>query len=201
MSQFVSFVERILREAKEFDKPGDYQYEVPIPLREINGVPVDCFITIDLDDCTADIDIYYKYYGTCTKKWQESMFKMKLQSEEGTFITEEGTINFREEFCEKVKKVTTLKFDHFNATFTFDEIQDMTFMKEMFECANVKLDFDECVVCYKLTKSITNCDHSLCLECWGKLPASCNQCKTGRTCPACRNTRVELCEVICEECN
>ena len=58
---------------------------------------------------------------------------------------------------------------------------------------NIKKKIDECCVCYELTDNKTDCNHSLCLCCWGK-------CKKDENdgyddcinCPMCRE-EVEYC--------
>jgi len=193
---FAKYVETMIVENEE------ETCEIQLPIKKIDNIPVDCFLTLNIDSLETELKVFYKYYGTCEKSWQESMFNSFLEPAEGeSFVTKEGTINFPEEFCEKVKDVTRLKFDHYNGFLTMGEIEDPGVLKDMFACENVVLNFSECVVCYRETKTTTKCGHHLCLECWGKLPPSCDCCKTGRTCPTCRNTRIDHCKVVCEECN
>jgi len=198
---FTSYVEKMLKDVDEDDT-----CEIQLPIKEINNIPVDCILKIDLAEQSSDINIYYKFFGTADKAWQEPLINISLEPETSvedeyiTFVTKDGKINLPEEFLAKVKSITKLKFDHFHGRFTFDEIEDNSFLKEVFECENVKLDFDECMVCYRNTKNTTSCNHYLCLECWAKLPTTCNCCKTGRKCPSCRKDRIERCIVVCEEC-
>lgn len=194
---FARYVEKMLEKVE-----SDDETEIQLPISEINDVPVTCLLEVNLDEETCEVNIYYKYLGTYSGV-SEVLFTQTLEPDDEivSYVTKEGKINCPEEFAEKIKKITTLKFDHFHGNFTFGEIEDSSFLKEMFECENVKLDFDECVICYRNTKTKTNCDHHICHECWGKLPASCVSCKTGRKCPTCRNERIEHCFPFCVECN
>jgi hypothetical protein len=197
---FAKYVEKMLKNIPEGEFNGSL--DIVLPIKEIDNIPVECYIEFDLSRLTIEINVYYKYFGTTGKSCQESLSNGVLETDDKTpFFTNHGDINFPEEFAQKVKKITGLKFDHFLGKFVFGEVEDNSFLRDFFECENVKLDFDICVVCYKNTKTVTNCDHHLCLECWGKLPPSCDLCKVGRKCPTCRNEYIEHSGAFCEECN
>ena len=193
-SYFINFVEKSL---------DDGDGEIQLPIRAINNIPVTCTLNIDIELQTTDLDIYYEYVGISSKNWQEKLFNMKLipdGEDKDPFISKEGTINHAMEFIEQVKVVKLLKFDHYLGTFTLEDIEDVTPLEDMFACENVQLNFDKCVVCYRYTKMLTSCNHTLCHECWGKIPASCKSCRTGRKCPICREARIEHCTTECEDC-
>lgn len=177
---FFAHMEKIL-------KNTDDETEILIPVREINDVPVTCFLEVNLKDQTTRITIYYKCGGITESA--EILYSEAIEPRSGTFVTESGEINFPEELDEKMKEIESLKFDHFNGKLKTEPIQ----------CENVS-DF-ECVICYRDTKITTICGHSVCHECWSKLTPSCMTCKTGRKCPSCRNERIEHYTMFCDECN
>jgi len=46
--------------------------------------------------------------------------------------------------------------------------------------------FQDCCVCYDKTITLTPCNHSLCIPCWGKTPESEDDGEENRLCPVCR---------------
>jgi len=201
MAYFVTFVEKFL---------ADGTRDIVLPIRAINNIPVTCTLDIDTEDQTVELNIYYEYIGITPKNWQEKLFNLELipdgfnmelpGEDREPFISKDGIINHAAEFVEQVKIVKSLKFDHYLGTFTLEKVEDPTPLEDMFACDNIELNFDKCVVCYRHTTVFTACNHPLCHECWGKIPALCKKCKTGRKCPICREARIEHCSVECENC-
>jgi hypothetical protein len=72
------------------------------------------------------------------------------------------------------------------------------FCHEFKEIESVTLSFDECCVCYSFTKTMTNCDHSVCLECISKIrnetevDQEFNTRDDYKNCPMCRQRITRL---------
>ena len=74
-----------------------------------------------------------------------------------------------------------------------DELTTPQDMYDLLECENLKLEFDECVVCREITDSyFRECKHTICGVCCCKLTIDDGDCVD---CPICRNkTCVSSCE-------
>jgi hypothetical protein len=72
------------------------------------------------------------------------------------------------------------------------------FCHEFKEIESVTLSFDECCVCYTFTKTMTNCNHSVCLECISKIrnetdvDQEFNTHDDYKNCPMCRQRITRL---------
>jgi len=88
-----------------------------------------------------------------------------------------------DKFIERVVKhillsLKKIKIDKLNGQFTTDEptrkekkIDDMwaEFCQEYKDDEHLEMAIKECCVCFTMTKTITNCGHTVCLECISKL--------------------------------
>jgi len=66
------------------------------------------------------------------------------------------------------------------------------FCQEYKDDENIVLSINECCVCFTPTKSMTNCDHAVCLECISKLRMEQVEQGQQRSCPLCRQRLLYL---------
>jgi hypothetical protein len=66
------------------------------------------------------------------------------------------------------------------------------FCQEYKDDEHIVLSINECCVCFTPTKSMTNCDHAVCLECISKLRTEQVEQGQQRSCPLCRQRLLYL---------
>ena len=93
---------------------------------------------------------------------------------------------------ECLKVIVTVKFSKRYGKFTLRPPPTYSFCEAyaIKEEHNVVSAYKDCVVCYDKTKTLTNCQHSLCIPCWVKIEEKPiehehDDC-TARKCPICR---------------
>jgi hypothetical protein len=97
--------------------------------------------------------------------------------------------------CDLLVKLKKLVIDRLNGVFCFaspdlyaNEELMLAFISEFKDHDSIKLNIDECCVCYNPTRTITNCGHALCLECISNFPSSSLMLE----CPLCRQIVIAL---------
>jgi len=126
------------------------------------------------------------------------------QEIEQVFASEEEFIRY---VVEKVlKTLREVKIDKLNGKFVIadplphvlkTDMMMEEFCKEFKDDETIELAMNECCVCYVLTKTKTNCGHSLCLECISKLKTELHTIDMMRNvnhigCPMCRQRITSL---------
>jgi hypothetical protein len=94
---------------------------------------------------------------------------------------------------ECVPVITTIKFSKMIGRFTTIPPQTFSFCEAYGISINsgVVSVFEECAVCYDKTKTLTPCNHALCIPCWEKIketPEEDEEDYSTRKCPVCRTT-------------
>ena len=174
-------------------KGGGNNYVFPI--KEISGMKVDCvqihipnqtskdteYLRLHKDEIFIQIEtdylpdpIYFKWYPF-TKETAKDTIKNIIELLKNLKMCK-ATSYLRDKRKEKKAELTTP--------------QDMY---DLLECENLKLEFDECVVCREITNSyFRECKHTICGVCCSKLTIDDGDCVD---CPMCRN---KACVGSCE---
>ena len=86
---------------------------------------------------------------------------------------------------EKVKNnFPFMRFSVMNGVFRLGPIDSCEQMyEELRKIDNIKLDCDECCVCYRITRTKTRCNHPLCSACFQQIP---EDEEDAVNCPVCR---------------
>ena len=166
-------------------KGGGNNYVFPI--KEISGMKVDCvqihipnqtskdteYLRLHKDEIFIQIEtdylpdpIYFKWYPF-TKETAKDTIKNIIELLKNLKMCKASSY-LRDKRKEKKAELTTP--------------QDMY---DLLECENLKLEFDECVVCREITNSyFRECKHTICGVCCSKLTIDDGDCVD---CPICRN--------------
>ena len=166
-------------------KGGGNNYVFPI--KEISGMKVDCvqihipnqtskdteYLRLHKDEIFIQIEtdylpdpIYFKWYPF-TKETAKDTIKNIIELLKNLKMCKASSY-LRDKRKEKKAELTTP--------------QDMY---DLLECENLKLEFDECVVCREITNSyFRECKHTICGVCCSKLTIDDEDCIE---CPICRN--------------
>ena len=174
-------------------KGGGNNYVFPI--KEISGMKVDCvqihipnqtskdteYLRLHKDEIFIQIEtdylpdpIYFKWYPF-TKETAKDTIKNIIELLKNLKMCKASSY-LRDKRKEKKAELTTP--------------QDMY---DLLECENLKLEFDECVVCREITNSyFRECKHTICGVCCSKLTIDDGDCVD---CPMCRN---KACVGSCE---
>jgi len=117
--------------------------------------------------------------------------------------TRDGTALSENDFIEYIVQNTltalkTIKIDKLNGKFTTSALSPQAmktdalwtaFCQEFKDEENMVLSLNECCVCFTVTKTTTNCDHSVCLDCISKLRTEAiagEHNSNQKICPMCR---------------
>ena len=166
-----------------------------LPIKEISGMKVDCvqihipnqtskdteYLRLHKDEIFIQIEtdylpdpIYFKWYPF-TKETAKDTIKNIIELLKNLKMCKASSY-LRDKRKEKKAELTTP--------------QDMY---DLLECENLKLEFDECVVCREITNScFRECKHTICGVCCSKLTIDDGDCVD---CPMCRN---KACVGSCE---
>lgn len=143
----------------------DYQYckenvgEI-IPIQSIDGVNVTVLI----------------------KKCHKGETHFRIEIDNNPYYGEWLSVNTPEDFDKTMDTLQYLKFNTFIGNF-YDErtpikLKDGSFYEKLSSFKNIKMQFDECSICYELTKGITTCKHYICGRCHSNMKRN--------VCPLCR---------------
>ncbi len=144
-----------------------------LPIKKINNISVEVSITKD-HKFNYILNIGPTEFSVAEDSLYEVNFDNRIA---GSIMTEEDI------FIEYVVKVSLsnlkkIKIDKMNGCLTTTEpapkcqkMDDMwaEFCQEFKDEENLELTINECCVCFTMTKTLTNCGHTVCLECIAKL--------------------------------
>jgi hypothetical protein len=94
-----------------------------------------------------------------------------------------------------LSELKKIKIDKLNGKFTttqllpkYKKMQEMwsEFCQEFKNDEHISLSINECCVCFTMTNTVTNCRHSVCLECISKLEDTVTHEVSHKNCPLCR---------------
>jgi len=161
------------------------------PVKKINNISVDVTIHKQRNSCYI-----FSIEPTEFSVGEDGLYET-IYDRQGDDATREMT---EEEFIQYIVRDTlavlkTVKIDKLNGKFsttllTPDELKTEAmwseFCQEYKDDENIVLAINECCVCFTSTKTMTNCEHAVCLECISKLRME--QVVEGqqRSCPLCR---------------
>ena len=161
------------------------------PVKKINNISVEATIHKQRKSCYI-----FSIEPTEFSVGEDGLYET-IYDRQGDDATREMT---EEEFIQYIVRDTlavlkTVKIDKLNGKFsttllTPDELKTEAmwseFCQEYKDDENIVLAINECCVCFTSTKTMTNCEHAVCLECISKLRME--QVVEGqqRSCPLCR---------------
>ena len=167
-----------------------------LPIKEISGMKVDLVqihtpnqtskdteylrlheneILLKIDAGYLPCSIYYEWFPF-TKETAKDTIKKIIELLKN--LKMDKTTNYLRDKRKLVKKA---------------ELTTPQDMYDLLECENLKLEFDECVVCREITNSyFRECKHTICGVCCSKLTIDDGDCVD---CPMCRN---KACVGSCE---
>ena len=93
--------------------------------------------------------------------------------------------------AECLQNIVAVKFSKMLGVFTLAQPRTYSFCEAfgIGEKQGVVSEFDDCAVCYDKTKTLTPCEHLLCIPCWAKIkPTATDEDEeyVVRKCPVCR---------------
>jgi hypothetical protein len=161
------------------------------PIKKINNISVEVTLHKERKSCYS-FNIEPTEFSVGEDGLYETIYDRQVD-----LPTHEMT---EEEFIQYIVRDTlavlkTVKIDKLNGTFsttlpTPEELKTEAmwgeFCQEYKDDENIVLAINECCVCFTSTKTMTNCEHAVCLECISKLRME--QVVEGqqRSCPMCR---------------
>jgi hypothetical protein len=157
-------------------------YEIiRLPIKKIDGVKISGF-EIDIYLKRIKLEIHGNFTNTeCDVLWSYTICN-----------NDDGDMDLKiNEFIEEItKNVPLLKLGctgYFHTPTDLEKIKKHKEIANCFKCENVELEYDTCGVCYEETSTKTDCGHSLCHRCWGKIEkVNCDCDEWVLPCPICR---------------
>jgi len=122
----------------------------------------------------------------------DSLYEVNY-SRDGTALSENEFIEYIVLYA--LTALKTIKIDKLNGKFTTSapspqavktDTMWMAFCQEFKDEEHMVLSLNECCVCFTVTKTTTNCDHTVCLECISKLRSESDEHSNHKKCPMCR---------------
>ena len=163
-------------------KPRDEQ-SIILPINTINGLPVTAKISVVQNSVNylffVDIDV-----DGVDVEDPVDILPLQLLSKLFYEISIINPVIDNEYFIDSFKKiVNSLRYD--NRTGKIDEDEENTqFFRDLISNENITFKEEEaCPVCMEITKTKTQCLHSLCLICWSKIKSVNDE----KRCPICRD--------------
>jgi hypothetical protein len=181
----ISLIKSLSTSLKEMRK-GKY---LMLPIRKINNINVD--VTIHKESKNT----YILNIGPTDFSVDEDSLYEAVYKREETPLSEEDFIEYAVQ--NTLVALKSIKIDKFNGKFTSAEPSPQAvkidamwtaFCQEFKNEENMVLCLNECCVCFSVTKTTTNCEHTVCLDCISKLrtePAE-DQNSNKKNCPMCR---------------
>ncbi len=150
-------------------------------INKIQDIPVECSIYIDKFEKSFDFSFRLESpnisVNNCCEYDNYILFEYDKNYEE---LTKINIYNFLLEIKEILPN---LKFDKlFGEFYNKEKFYENTIGDDFF--GKNFIEAKECSVCLDLTKTLTDCDHPLCIECWSKLK--------NNSCPICRENDIMI---------
>ena len=162
-------------------KPKEEQIII-LPVETINGLPVTAKISVVQNSVNylffVDIDV-----NGVDVEDPIDILPLQLLSKLFYEISIINPVIDNEYFIESFKNiVNSLRYD--NKTGKLDENEeDNHFFRDLISNENITFNEEEaCPVCSEITKTKTQCNHTLCLVCWSKIKSVDDM----KPCPICR---------------
>lgn len=149
------------------------------PIAAIDGVRVHCTMyikedIIDTHDALQDITLIFDVYNPMQYNLiYEGDVMMPITSLKQIIsvskhnktedISLEQIVSLIKDIIRQIRELKYNRMSGFNDTRQYK-------MMDIFNLPNTTLEGDKCCVCKLYTTNNTNCGHSLCLQCWAKLP-------------------------------
>jgi hypothetical protein len=159
----MTLVQSLCSSLKELRK-GKY---LMLPIRKILNINVE--VTIHKENK----NIYILNIGPTDFSVDDDSLYEVIYKREGTPLSEDEFIEYTVQNTLSVLK--KIKIDKLNGKFTTTLKSTKTdalwtaFCQEFKDEENIVLSLNECCVCFTITKTTTNCEHSVCLDCISKL--------------------------------
>ena len=168
-------------------KTKDVVKEYDFPIKEIGGMKVD-LVQIHIPNINSpNTDWFRLHENEILLKIDTDYFPRHIYFEWFPFTKEtaKDTIKNIIELLKNLKFDKATSFLRDKRTEKKDELTTPQDMYDLLECENLKLEFDECVVCREITNSyFRECKHTICGVCCSKLTIDDGDCVD---CPICRN--------------
>lgn len=125
----------------------------------------------------------------------DSLFEV-IYRREGPHVSEDDFIDYIVK--NTLIALKAIKIDKLNGKFTASPLSDQetktdalwsAFCQEFKDEENIVLSMNECCVCFTVTKTTTNCEHAVCLDCISKLRTEAiadEHNHNQKICPMCR---------------
>lgn len=168
--------------------------EYPLPfITSIDTIPV----AVSLKVHNANFYIKVEYFGDCIHTTLEGQSLYQSESQKVTGDTCEKQLELFLPEC--FSQLNSLTFSNLKGKFVDDtkfaaDCATLEVAKKLVKATNpypskeprISCDGPACPVCYKCTESVTECGHSLCLNCACQIKGS----KNKKKCPLCRSPLV-----------
>jgi len=145
-----------------------------LPIKKLNNISVEVSIAKENKNMYI-LNIMPLYFNVADDSLYESIYDRMRDDRTNAFNEDEFIQFILKDILSALKKI---KIDKLNGLFTTDppspqdqKLHDMwaSFCQEFKEEEHMELTMNECCVCFTMTKTTTNCGHSVCLECISKL--------------------------------
>ena len=145
-----------------------------LPIKKINNISVEVSLTKENKNMYI-LNIGPLYFNVAEDSLYESIYDRLNDDLTKAFNEDEFIQYIVKDTLSALKKI---KIDKLNGVFTTDpptpkdqQMDDMwaNFCQEFKEEEHIDLTINECCVCFTMTKTLTNCGHTVCLECISRL--------------------------------
>ena len=164
------------------------------PIKEISGMKVD-LVQIHIPNQTSnDLSFLQLHKDEILLKIDTDYLPDSIYFEWYPFTKEtaKDTIKKIIELLKNLKMDKTTNYLRDKRKEKKEEIITSRDLYDLLDCENIKLEFDECVVCREITNScFRECKHTICGVCCSKLTIDDGDCVD---CPICRN-KAYVCSV------
>jgi len=176
MAELINIITQIIN-----SKPRDEQV-ILLPIETINGLPVTAKIAIISNSINYLFFIDVDANGIDVEPDEEPL---QLLSKLFFEISIVNPVINNNEFIDTFKKiVNSLRYNNKTGKINEEE-EDTQFFRDLILNENITFKEEEqCCVCSEITKTKTQCNHSLCFICWSKIKPN-NDVKC---CPICRES-------------
>jgi hypothetical protein len=176
MAELIKIIKQIID-----SRPRDEQ-SIILPIHTVNDLPVTAKISIVPNSVNYLFFIDIDVNGVDVED-PIDILPLQLLSKLFYEIPIINSVIDNEYFIDSFKKiVNSLRYD--NRTGKIDEDEENTqFFRDLISNENITFQEEEsCSVCMEITKTKTQCNHSLCLICWSKIKSV----EGDKPCPICR---------------
>ena len=200
-----AMVDSIIRSVK-INTSSSWRNEIDLCIKQIDNIDVNVALVLGgyYCECEDRINLIFAHLKINSSKIQECNDDDDIENItlfcQGFSITKQS-VGLQPDFkwqvgnilLECVPVITTAKFSKMIGRFFIIPPQTFSFC----EAYGISTDsgvvslFEDCTVCYDKTKTLTPCNHVLCIPCWAKIketPEEDEEDYSTRKCPVCRAT-------------